>query len=209
MAWCHQVRSYCLIQCWPRSMLPYGITRPPCKDILNILHTKILYHFLTVTPSPWLWLSHPNHSISIWRLYFRYWIPIIKIRLFLSLFLITTYPILTIPLLQYKEDNYKIVFLQYDGISRIDETSKRLTCWIVLKIMKDVLPFLSVSLILFDMIRPNSQWSNPTCRLSYTDNTMPACWCSGDFKSQGISRHCIYQKSWNIPSLPSQELVLK
>ena len=28
MAWCHQATSHYLSQCWPRSMLPYGVTRP-------------------------------------------------------------------------------------------------------------------------------------------------------------------------------------
>ena len=28
MAWCHQATSHCLSQCWPRSLLPYGVTRP-------------------------------------------------------------------------------------------------------------------------------------------------------------------------------------
>ena len=28
MAWCHQATSHYLSQCWPRSLLPYGITRP-------------------------------------------------------------------------------------------------------------------------------------------------------------------------------------
>ena len=28
MAWCHQATSHYLSQCWPRSMSPYGITRP-------------------------------------------------------------------------------------------------------------------------------------------------------------------------------------
>ena len=28
MAWCHQATSHYLCQCWSRSMLPYGITRP-------------------------------------------------------------------------------------------------------------------------------------------------------------------------------------
>ena len=28
MAWCHQVTSHYLSQCWTRSMSPYGITRP-------------------------------------------------------------------------------------------------------------------------------------------------------------------------------------
>ena len=28
MAWCREATSHYLNQCWPRSMLPYGITRP-------------------------------------------------------------------------------------------------------------------------------------------------------------------------------------
>ena len=28
MAWCHQATSHCLSQYWPRSLSPYGITRP-------------------------------------------------------------------------------------------------------------------------------------------------------------------------------------
>ena len=28
MAWCHQATSHYLNQCWPRSLSPYGITRP-------------------------------------------------------------------------------------------------------------------------------------------------------------------------------------
>ena len=28
MAWCHQASSHYLNQCWPRSMLPYGVTGP-------------------------------------------------------------------------------------------------------------------------------------------------------------------------------------
>ena len=28
MAWCRQATSHYLNQCWPRSLLPYGITRP-------------------------------------------------------------------------------------------------------------------------------------------------------------------------------------
>ena len=28
MAWCHQATSHYLSQCWPRSMSPYGATRP-------------------------------------------------------------------------------------------------------------------------------------------------------------------------------------
>ena len=32
MAWCHQATSHYLSQCWPRSLPPYGITRPQWVD---------------------------------------------------------------------------------------------------------------------------------------------------------------------------------
>ena len=42
-----------------------------------------------------------------------------------------------------------------------------------LKIIKDVFTFHIISWILIKRRRPDSQWSNPTCCLSYTVNTMP------------------------------------
>ena len=32
MAWCRQVTSHYVSQCWPSSMSPYGVTRPQCVD---------------------------------------------------------------------------------------------------------------------------------------------------------------------------------
>ena len=45
--------------------------------------------------------------------------------------------------------------------------------------------------------------------LSVLPSQYHACWCSGDFRSQGINRHgtCIDPKSWNIPSSASEELI--
>ena len=40
MAWCCQATNHYLSQCWPRSLLPYGVTRPvsfKCKNFKNIL----------------------------------------------------------------------------------------------------------------------------------------------------------------------------
>ena len=42
MAWCRQATSHCLSQCWPRSMLPYGVTRPQWVNISNFIHYKVL-----------------------------------------------------------------------------------------------------------------------------------------------------------------------
>ena len=33
MAWCSQVASHYLNQCWPRSATPYGVTRPQCVKV--------------------------------------------------------------------------------------------------------------------------------------------------------------------------------
>ena len=43
--------------------------------------------------------------------------------------------------------------------------------------------------------------------LSVLHSQYHACWCSGDFESQGISRRGIGQISRNIPSLASGELI--
>ena len=44
MAWCHQATSHYLSPCWPRSMLPYGATRPHRVDPLSMS-----FHHNTVT----------------------------------------------------------------------------------------------------------------------------------------------------------------
>ena len=36
MAWCLQTTSHYLSQCWPRSLLPYGVTRPQWIDIFCV-----------------------------------------------------------------------------------------------------------------------------------------------------------------------------
>ena len=40
MDWCHQETSHFLIQCWPRALLTYGITRP---QWVNTLQTKFFF----------------------------------------------------------------------------------------------------------------------------------------------------------------------
>ena len=59
MAWCHQATSHYLSQCWPRSVSPYGVTRPQwVKTLARKIH--------------W-WLEDSLHkrasnaeSVSIW-----------------------------------------------------------------------------------------------------------------------------------------------
>ena len=46
MAWCRQATSHYLSQCWPRSMLPYDITRPPWVKQSTCIYHK--YHTLYI-----------------------------------------------------------------------------------------------------------------------------------------------------------------
>ena len=41
MAWCHQATSHYLTQCWPRSMLPYGINRPQWVNVWDFMFPRI------------------------------------------------------------------------------------------------------------------------------------------------------------------------
>ena len=41
MAWCHQATSHYLSQCWPRSMSPYGFTRPQRVKMCTWLHCAV------------------------------------------------------------------------------------------------------------------------------------------------------------------------
>ena len=44
MAWCHQATSHYLSQCWPRSVLPYDVTRP--QWVKSIVVLKLLQTLL-------------------------------------------------------------------------------------------------------------------------------------------------------------------
>ena len=47
MAWCHQATSHYLNQCWPRSLMSYGVTRP---QWVNSLGSRDAY----MTRPPWV-----------------------------------------------------------------------------------------------------------------------------------------------------------
>ena len=60
MAWCHQATSHYLSQCWPRSISPYGITRPQWVN-------KCLFIFLQkwdLLCSPWVVRCHHCHNLQ-------------------------------------------------------------------------------------------------------------------------------------------------
>ena len=42
MAWCRQATSHYLSQCWPRSMSPYGVTRPQWVKAARIINFRFL-----------------------------------------------------------------------------------------------------------------------------------------------------------------------
>ena len=90
MAWCHQATNHFLSQCWPRSMSPYGITRPQwvndccwfkLYNSLRLLfytiewwadrhqHAAIIKPQCTKSHSIWsLTLSSdPTHKYTIWQ----------------------------------------------------------------------------------------------------------------------------------------------
>ena len=41
MAWCRQATSHYLSQCWPRSMSPYGVTRPQWVKTLPVIQIQL------------------------------------------------------------------------------------------------------------------------------------------------------------------------
>ena len=57
MAWCHQATSHYLNKCWPRSMSPYGVTRPRwVKDYSHIFPFEL-------TDPTWGW--NPMGVLSV------------------------------------------------------------------------------------------------------------------------------------------------
>ena len=49
MAWCRQATSHYLSQCWPRSLSPYGVTRPQWVKCLESHHTMLIWWIAPVT----------------------------------------------------------------------------------------------------------------------------------------------------------------
>ena len=60
MAWCRQATSHHLSQCWPRSLTPYGITRPQWVKFIR-------------KPSQWsVWISLAIESVHIFAFGFTW-----------------------------------------------------------------------------------------------------------------------------------------
>ena len=69
MAWCHQTASHCLSQCWPRSMSPYGVTRPQWVKLSPVMFCGLyLWEFLQEMPKTFITgiLTIPRLKYGIW-----------------------------------------------------------------------------------------------------------------------------------------------
>ena len=90
MAWCSQATSHYLSQCWPRSMLPNGITitRPQwVKTRQCMIDTSMTYSKVTVTPllmnwsycSPGVGVTKPIFSVPLFSQFSEWskqWLPV-------------------------------------------------------------------------------------------------------------------------------------
>ena len=56
MAWCHQATSHYLSQCWPRSLSPYGVTRPQWVNGSRFFSNILLS----------MWNDESGHSLGIY-----------------------------------------------------------------------------------------------------------------------------------------------
>ena len=73
MAWCHQAASHYLSQCWPRSLWPYGVTRPQWVNrfypyFSGLLHWHWGNHLIAPVPvkQPWrVWVNVIHFSTKI------------------------------------------------------------------------------------------------------------------------------------------------
>ena len=57
MAWCRQATSHYLGQCWPRSLPPYGVTRPQW-----VKKCKLQTHVMEKNHEHFLWICSPINA---------------------------------------------------------------------------------------------------------------------------------------------------
>ena len=64
MAWCRQATSHNLSQCWPRSLSPYGVSRPQwVNEAVNTMRLKQNGHYFA--DDIWSWFLYKNFRIAI------------------------------------------------------------------------------------------------------------------------------------------------
>ena len=64
MAWCRQATSHYLSQWWPRSMSPYGVTRPQWVKITATSSTSNISDFLLYLHNPIIINTAPSHYLD-------------------------------------------------------------------------------------------------------------------------------------------------
>ena len=75
MAWCRQATSHYLSQCWPRSLMPYSITRPQWVNLIwlgdayNVNEHAKAYHNFSYILIATSVLSHYQFILSFTRLH--------------------------------------------------------------------------------------------------------------------------------------------
>ena len=62
MAWCRQATNHYPSHCWPRSLSPYGITRPQCVIVWQVLHFDS--NFTLVFSKGSRCLTAPSHYLN-------------------------------------------------------------------------------------------------------------------------------------------------
>ena len=86
MAWCRQATSHYLSQCWPRSMLPYGIIRPQWVNssvpgrskcdfenaIFNLVLLNGIFRFLYDSALRWM---------PMWPYWWSFWSTLVQVML--------------------------------------------------------------------------------------------------------------------------------
>ena len=71
MAWCHQATSHYLNQCWPRSLPPYGVTRPQYVNLMFL----VPFFPAPLRGNPMLNSSKERSIVNITRDFHNYALP--------------------------------------------------------------------------------------------------------------------------------------
>ena len=85
----------------------------------------------------------------------------------------------------------------------LDLTGGKLTCWIVLKTIKDAFPFCIISWIAFNRRRPNSQWSIQTYSIAHPVLSIPCLLMPWRLKEPGHQQawHWSSKMEYSVPSI--------
>ena len=73
MAWCHQATSHYLSQCWPRSVSPYGVSRPQWYSVIYriITHCCVSKEFLRIVFAICsIWYICVGYNEPLWEMSF-------------------------------------------------------------------------------------------------------------------------------------------